>query len=673
MTQRWFGSTVRSKYLLNRQAKPELELLEDRTVPATLIALTTAHRLLTFDSATPGQVSQSPIIKGLAVGEQIMSIDARPANGVVYGLSSLNLLYTIDISSGRATQVGAGPAAFGQTGTRVAIDFNPRVDRLRVVSNTEENFRINPNTGTIVQADTALAYAPGDVNENINPSVTAVAYDRNFQGATLTTLFGIDSGTDQLVRIGGVDGTPSPDGGQLNTIGGLGFNAQGRIGFDITANGDVFAAMINGTNIVRLYTINLTTGQATSLGRIGNGSAKIISMTSLPRQEIVWATSQNNRLVSFSASDPNTLLSAKAITGLLVGETILGMDFRPASGQLFALTSQNRVVTIDTITAVATQIGSPIVTSPQFLASSPIGFDFNPTVDRLRLVNVNDDNLRFNPLTNTVVDSDSDPGNGNTPDGNLSYDPGDTNNGANPNIVGVAYDRNDNDGATDTTLFGIDSTLNNLVRIGGVDGTPSPNDGLLFTIGSLGVDPTDLVGFDIVGAGTGMNGAALASMQLNGDNVSKLFSINLTAGLTNQPVGTATLIGTIGHGELYTAMAIAPPKIQFSKATYTATETGGVATIAITRTGGSGTAATVTLDTFDGSAFEGEDYTGVFAMVVNFAAGETTKLVNIAILNGNGNEPAETVNLTLSAPTGGTTVLGERSTAVLTITDSLND
>ena len=109
-----------------------------------------------------------------------------------------------------------------------------------------------------------------------------------------------------------------------------------------------------------------------------------------------------------------------------------------------------------------------------------------------------------------------------------------------------------------------------MVRQGAVDGNPadvagggSPNGGLLTTLGSLGVLVTDVAGFDIVDQGSAGIGAALAVMQVEGETTSKLFSINLTAGLTNQPLGSATLVGTVGGGELIRAMAIAPPRIQF--------------------------------------------------------------------------------------------------------------
>ena len=114
---------------------------------------------------------------------------------------------------------------------------------------------------------------------------------------------------------------------------------------------------------------------------------------------------------------------------------------------------------------------------------------------------------------------------------------------------------------------------------------------------------------------------------------------------------------------------------QFSGATYTATEGTAPATVQaainITRTGDTTTAGSVTFSTSAGGtapATAGTDYTAVTNQVVSFAAGETTKIVNVPILSDAiSPEPDETVNLTLTAPTGGT--LGTQATSVLTIKD----
>ena len=109
--------------------------------------------------------------------------------------------------------------------------------------------------------------------------------------------------------------------------------------------------------------------------------------------------------------------------------------------------------------------------------------------------------------------------------------------------------------------------------------------------------------------------------------------------------------------------------LQFSAATYSVAENVANATITVTRIGGSAGAVGVSFATSNGTATAGSDYTAV-TQTVNFANGDTAnKTVNIPIINDTTAEANETVNLTLSNPTGGAT-LGSPSTAVLTITDN---
>ena len=60
------------------------EALEDRIAPAILIGLTSKDLLISFDSAKPSAILTSAIITGLADGENIVSLDSRPANGLAY-------------------------------------------------------------------------------------------------------------------------------------------------------------------------------------------------------------------------------------------------------------------------------------------------------------------------------------------------------------------------------------------------------------------------------------------------------------------------------------------------------------------------------------------------------------------------------------------------------------
>ncbi|MGD1850386.1 MAG: Calx-beta domain-containing protein, partial [Cyanophyceae cyanobacterium] len=138
------------------------------------------------------------------------------------------------------------------------------------------------------------------------------------------------------------------------------------------------------------------------------------------------------------------------------------------------------------------------------------------------------------------------------------------------------------------------------------------------------------------------------------------------AGLGPQDDATVTILdqGAIGGG------GGGSSTFAFGGATFTATEGTAVvqAAITITRTGNTTTAGTVSFATSDGTATTaGNDYTAV-TQTVNFAAGETIQIVKVPVLNDALTEGTETVNLTLSAPTGGT--LGTQATAVLNIQDA---
>jgi len=232
-----------------------------------IYGLTTRDQLVTFDSAAPGLLTSAHFISGMAASEQIINIDFRPATGELFAMGSFNNLYILNVNSAVATRVGTGFAP-QLNGIEFGFDFNPTVDRIRVVSDLDQNLRLNPITGGGAAIDGTLAYAAGDPNANANPNVVGSAYTNNFGGATATTLYGIDSNLNVLVT------QNPPNNGTLNTVGSLGFDTTGLVGFDISGpTGTAFASLhAQGGAVTRLYTINLATGAATDIGVIGGAS-----------------------------------------------------------------------------------------------------------------------------------------------------------------------------------------------------------------------------------------------------------------------------------------------------------------------------------------------------------------------------------------------------------------
>ena len=228
----------------------------------------TAGSLVRFSSATPSTLDLNVAITGLQFSETLVGIDVRPVNRLIYGLGSTGRIYRLNPLTGAAVQVATISGAI-LTGTSFGVDFNPVVDRLRVVSDGDQNLRLNVETGAAL-VDSTLAYDTGDVAAGQNPNVVGIAYTNNFNGASSTTLLGIDSERDTLVRQGSGGGSPvSPNTGQLFTIGALGVDTTGVVGFDISnAGGVAFAALTVGGNS-QLYSINTSTGAATLIGNVG--------------------------------------------------------------------------------------------------------------------------------------------------------------------------------------------------------------------------------------------------------------------------------------------------------------------------------------------------------------------------------------------------------------------
>lgn len=234
-----------------------------------LTGLTGGNTLVFFDSATPGSTTTLGV-SGL--GSALLGIDYRPANGQLYGITSTGV-FAIDPSSGNATSVNTFTSSF-DGGTTSGVDFNPLADALRITGSNGQNLRIGGGGLGATNVDTNLTYATTDTNAGTIPAITASAYTNSFAGTPAgrtTQLFNIDSNLNVLVL------QNPPNNGILNTIGRLGVDVGTVGGFDIFSptNGvnTAFAAFApNGSTAASLYTIDLSSGAATSLGQIGTGA-----------------------------------------------------------------------------------------------------------------------------------------------------------------------------------------------------------------------------------------------------------------------------------------------------------------------------------------------------------------------------------------------------------------
>ena len=452
--------------------------------------LSSTNEIVRFTTGNTAVDQGAVGITGLQADEQILAIDFRPSTGQLYGVSTQSRLYAINPNTGSATASSPIPFSPSLNGSTSGFDFNPTVDRIRLVTENEQNLRLNPETGMVAAIDGNIN--PGDRN------VTAAAYTNSFAGATATTLYTIDFVEGKLFK------QNPPNNGTQEEIGSLNIPETGKGGFDISPDNSVALAVINdngeGDNNhnshgkkSNFYYINLLTGKATVAGV----SKRNIIGLAIPTNPVAYAVDPDNQLLIFNPEQVAGMVT-KPITGLQSGEMVLGIDMRPATGQLYALGSSNRIYTVNMASGAATAVG--LAPFSQGLNGAWFGFDFNPMVDRIRIVSNTGQNLRVHPVTGAIASVD-----------------GQLNPGA-PQVDAAAYTQNFA-GTTSTSLYVIDYQADQLFI------QSPPNSGVLTLVGSLSLDILSGNGFDI-----GSTSGAAMSVLSTYENT-YLCSVNLTNGV----------------------------------------------------------------------------------------------------------------------------------------------
>jgi len=440
--------------------------------------LTESNELVSFNGNNSSTFMSKTAVTGITSGEKLMSIDFRPATGELYALSNASKLYVINTATSAARPVSTTAFTPAIAGTIASIDFNPTVDRIRLVSNTGQNLRLNPETGVTAFMDGSVA---------TTSSISGIAYTNSTSGATSTTLYDVDVTSKKLFK------QDPPNNGTLVAVGDLGFSFTGQVAFDI--NPDSSVALIAATNGSEnsLYKTDLGTGASVKIGKL---SQKVIDLA-IPTNAVGYAIDNANALQIFNPNNPAQGLVTKPITGLQSGESIYGIDFRPLNGQLYALGSTSRLYTINLGNGAATQVGTTVLSTA--LVGSEFGFDFNPTVDKIRVVSNAGQNLRLDPVTGAVTAMDS------------ALNPGI------PTVSAAAYTNNFG-GATTTELYVIDHSTDKLYL------QNPPNAGTLVEKGALGINITSANGFDI----GSMSQKAYLLASVGTEN--KMYVVNLSTG-----------------------------------------------------------------------------------------------------------------------------------------------
>ena len=154
--------------------------------------LTSSNEIVRFSSGNTTADQEVVMMTGMQPGEQILAIDFRPSTGQLYGVSNQSRLYAINPLTGRSSAISATPFTPAINGNLVGFDFNPTVDRIRLVTENEQNLRLHPETGMVAVID-------GDINPG-DKNIAAAAYTNSFAGATTTTLYTIDFAERKLYK-----------------------------------------------------------------------------------------------------------------------------------------------------------------------------------------------------------------------------------------------------------------------------------------------------------------------------------------------------------------------------------------------------------------------------------------------------------------------------------------
>jgi len=222
-----------------------------------IVGLVDGKSIVTIDPASR-KVASKVDIKGAAT---ILGIDVRPADGMLYGITSDGNIVTIDVKSGQATMKSKLSETL-KAGVTPTVDFNPAADRLRVMGSDGTSLRVNVDDGKAT-VDGSHKYKDGDANAGKTPRVVAGSYTNSVKGtkATATTLYNIDAAAGVLVT------QVPPNDGTLNTVGSLGMAVSGPVAFNIVATqpDKNDAWLVAGGSI---YSLDLKSGKATMAGKI---------------------------------------------------------------------------------------------------------------------------------------------------------------------------------------------------------------------------------------------------------------------------------------------------------------------------------------------------------------------------------------------------------------------
>ena len=242
-------SALRASLVLGAAA---LSITAAHAAPA--VGLVGENTLVMFDTESL-EVSGTMTVSGV---DALAGIDLRPADDMLYGVSTDGEIVTIDTASGEATAKSTLSEQLPSFEGAI-VDFNPMADRLRLMGTDGTNHRVNVDDG-MVTVDGSLAFEDGDMHAGETPAIVAAAYTNSFGKPEATAMYDIDSTIAALIQ------QTAPNDGTLAAIGKLGAEGD-TYAFDIAATEDLSnTAYLVVDNF--LHTVDLETGAATEVGEI---------------------------------------------------------------------------------------------------------------------------------------------------------------------------------------------------------------------------------------------------------------------------------------------------------------------------------------------------------------------------------------------------------------------
>lgn len=260
MTRRTFATAVAALSILAPAAQ----------AGESIVGVTDDNRLVFFDATDPRAIDVRAPPVGLIPGEVVNGIDRRPATGQLFAMTDQNRIYIVDATANTATAFGTfTPRLAGAT---YGFDFSAATDRLRVLGDTGQSFRLNP-AGLASSSDGPIRLTGGGT-----PAMAGAAYSGNRIGSKSSRLYAIDHTRERLYRLTTATKTAT----SFESIGTLGTSIGPRVGFDIAGtDGAGYAAFQVGTDpATQIYRVSLSTGRGTKLGTLGGG-LKLVGLTAI--------------------------------------------------------------------------------------------------------------------------------------------------------------------------------------------------------------------------------------------------------------------------------------------------------------------------------------------------------------------------------------------------------